>query len=321
MTLVRSALRRGLALVSRHKRLIVPFYLASFLFGLLVTLPLGALLDRFVGGSLMREQLGLAMDYNLLFEFLVHNSTALASLQGLLLLGPVVYWLFALFLSGGALDVYANDTYRPKLFWGASAEHFAPFLRLLLMSLPLLALFFSVRYLEPLVQRLLFGSDPYQYVVFWGAWIKMALGYVGLLLFGIVFDYARLNLVVTGDRRARRSLWFALKFAARNPVRTFALAFILFIVGWLALAIYYPLSSALSGSSWAVLISLFVLQQLYIVFRLVLRLTFYSGQLALYRSLSTDAPRESGSNNESYIQKVRSDSNHGQPGAAPPLNT
>jgi len=291
MTLVLSALHTGLSLVSRHRRLIVPFYLASLLFGLLITLPLGALLDEFVGGSLMRERLGQAMDYDLLFEFLIKNGTVLTSLQGLMLIVPVIYWLLALFLSGGALAVYVNDSYRPKLFWGAAAEHFAPFVRLALMSLPVLALFFSLRLLETLFVRLFFGSDPYEYVLYWGAWIKMGLGYLGLVLFGIVFDYARLNLVITGDRRARRSLWRAIVFAAHNPGRTFGLAFILFAAGWLALAIYYPISTALSAPNWFVVVALLVLQQLYIVFRLVLRLTYYSSQLALYRSVTAAAPR------------------------------
>jgi hypothetical protein len=286
MTLVLATLGSGLKLVSRHKRVIVPFYLANLLFGLLITLPLGALLDEFVGGSLMRERLGQAMNYDLFFEFLLKNGTALASLQGLLLVGPVVYWLLALFLSGGALAVYANDTCKPKFFWGASAEYFAPFVRLALLSVPLLALLFSLRFLEPLCVRLVFGPDPHEYVLYWGAWIKLGLGYVGLLLFGIVFDYARLRIVLNGERRARRALWQALQFAARHPGRTFALAFILFAAGWLALAIYNPLSTALSAPNWFVVIALFVLQQLYIVFRLALRLTFYSSQLVMYRRLA-----------------------------------
>jgi len=290
MTVVLAALRTGLTLVARHKRLIVPFYLTNLLFGLLITLPLGALLDEFVGGSLVRERLGQTMDYDLLVEFLFKNGKALASLQGLILVVPGVYWLLALFLSGGAMVVYTNDTYRPNLFWGASAEHFAPFARLALWSLPLLALLFSLRFLEPLFQRLIFGSDPYEYVLYWGAWIKMGLGYLGLLLFGIVFDYARLNLVITGDRKARRALWRALVFAARSPGRTFALAFILIATGWLALAIYYPLSTALSAPNWFVVVALFVLQQLYILIRLVLRLTYYSSQLTLYCSLAKGSP-------------------------------
>lgn len=290
MTVVLAALRTGLTLVARHKRLIVPFYLANLLFGLVITLPLGALLDEFVGGSLVRERLGLAMDYDLLVEFLFKNGTALASLQGLMLVVPGAYWLLALFLSGGAMVVFANDTYRPNLFWGASSEYFAPFARLLLVSAPLLALLFSLRFLEPLFQKFIFGSDPYEYVLYWGAWIKMGLGYLGLLFFGIVFDYARLNLVITGDRKARRALWRALVFAARNPGRTFGLAFILFAAGWLGLALYYPLSNALSAPNWLVVVALFVLQQLYILFRLVLRLTFYSSQLALYGSLSRSSP-------------------------------
>jgi hypothetical protein len=286
--MIASALRTGASLVWGHKRVIVPFYLANLFLGVAVAMPLGKLVGGFVGDSLVRERLGYAFDFDVLFEFLVKNDVAISSLLDLVLIVPVVYWLVALFFSGGALVVYANDNYKPAIFWGASAACFAPFVRLFLWSLPLLALFVSLRWLETLFVRVLWGPDPYEYVRYWGAWAKMGLTYLGLILYGIVFDYARVHLVVTGGRKARHSLWVALKFAAHHPGRTLALALILWLAGWLEVAIYYPLSTALSGAGWAVVIGLVLLQQLYIVFRLILRLTYYSSQLTLFRRLSTE---------------------------------
>jgi hypothetical protein len=123
-------------------------------------------------------------------------------------------------------------------------------------------------------------------VIFWGAWIKMALGYLGLILFGLVFDYARIHMVLTGGRKVRTSLGYALRFTANHLASTFALAFLLLCAGWLVLGVYNLISGALSAPSWIVVIALLILQQLYILFRMSLRLTAYSSQMHLYRSLS-----------------------------------
>ncbi len=95
-----ASLRSGIAQVWSHKRVVLPFYLANLGLGLLVMLPLAALVDDFVGNSMMREQLGVAMDYDVFFEFLLAPGGGLAGVQKIFLAAIVIYLLVALFFSG-----------------------------------------------------------------------------------------------------------------------------------------------------------------------------------------------------------------------------
>lgn len=278
----------GLKRVWGAKRMLLPFYLANLICGLLIVLPLGFVLDDFAGKSTMRARLGDSMDYNFLFEFLHYADSGVASVRGMILAVPLAYWLIALFLSAGALAVFAGrGKYVPSSFWGGAAAYYGRFIRLTLMAIPLLIALFCLRYLVNLVQLIFFGGDPSGYIIYWGAWAKMALGFLGLILFGLIIDYARIHMVLTDNRQTRKSLWRGARFAAINLKNTLGLAFLLFASGWLIILVYYLASHLFSSTGWLVLIALLIWQQLYIFCKMALRLTAYSSQMELYRRVST----------------------------------
>lgn len=277
----------GLNQVWGAKRMLFPFYLANLVCGLLIVLPLGFVLDDFAGNSLMRARVGESMDYDFLFEFLHYAESGLASVRGMILAVPLVYYLIALFLSGGAMAVFAaKGRYVPSSFWGGAAAYFGRFMRLVLMAIPLLIALFCLRYLVNLVQQIFFGGDPSEYILYWGAWAKTALGFLGLILFGLIIDYARIHLVLSGTHQTRKSLWQGARFAAKNLKNTLGLAFLLFAGGWLIILVYSFASHLFSASGWLILIALLVWQQLYIICKMALRLTVYSSQMELYRRVS-----------------------------------
>jgi ABC-type multidrug transport system fused ATPase/permease subunit len=268
--------------------MILIFYLANLIVSLAIMIPIAGLIDSFVGKSLVRERLSSGMDWDFLFEFIDANMRELAGLNEIFLIMPAVFAILILFLSGGALEIFAgSEKYRSSVFWGGCGRYFGRFIRLALMSIPVLAALFSIRMIADLAERVLFGSDPYENVAYWFGLVKISLGFIGLLLFGLVFDYARIYMVVNDERRSRLALWRGLKFAARNILKTFALAFILFLSGVAVTFIYYYLSNIFSSTHLAVIISLIILQQIYIIWRVILRLAYYSSQIDLYRRIAS----------------------------------
>jgi len=285
--MILTSMKSGVAQMWANKRMVLVFYLANLVFGLLLMLPLRSIVARFAGHSLMGAELAGKLDMDFLFEFFKYNRAASSTFGGLILIVPAIYWLFVLFLSGGALATFANEEgYNSQRFWGSSAKYFGRFFRLALWCVPVFAVLFCLQFPETGIQRLVFGSDPYQYVSYWGGWIKVGLRYLSILLFGLVLDYARIHVVLTDERRMRVSLWQGIRFAFGNFLQTFGLVLLLFVIGVAALAIYNPVADSFWAPNVLIVLLLFLWQQIYMFFRMMLRLTLYSSQLHMYRGLS-----------------------------------
>ncbi|MEE9554976.1 MAG: hypothetical protein V3W18_11820 [candidate division Zixibacteria bacterium] len=281
------SVKTGFGQTWANKRLIAVFYLVNLILGLAIAIPIAGLVDSFVGKSMIRDSLAAGMDWNFLFEFLDINHKQLPGMGNLFFFIPLIFVLSILFLSGGAIGVFAgHEKYKPSEFWGNCGQYFGRFFRLALMSIPLLAILFSIRLLADGIERLFFGADPYENLAYWFGVAKIGLGIIGLLLYGLVLDYARIYMVINDEIKSRVALWRGLKFAVGNIGRTFSLALILFLTGLAVLFVYYHLSNLLSSSHVAIILLLVLFQQIYILWRVILRLTFYSGQVNFYKRIN-----------------------------------
>lgn len=270
-----------------NKRMVITFYAVNLLVGLLVMLPFRNVLSNFVGHTLTGEKLAGRFDMDFLFDFLANNKGAVDAITGLLFVAAALYGLAGLFLSGGAFTVIAAEGgYSALVFWGSAARYFGKFFRLFLWSLPVFAIFYCVQFIETGIVRLVFGGDPYQNVSYWGAWVRLGLVYIGMLFYTMAFDYGRIYLVLHDERRTRVAMWQGIKFVFIFPFKTFGLALTLFITGAIVLIIYNPIADLLVAPHALVVLLLILVQQLYMVFRMGLKLTLYASQVDLYDRLA-----------------------------------
>ena len=133
---------------------------------------------------------------------------------------------------------------------------------------------------------LLYGSDPYQNIIWWGAWIRVGIGYIGILIYYLVLDYARIDVVINNETKMRRALWYGIKFTFRNFFKTFSLSLMLFFIGIIVLVIYNPIADSLHTPNALIILILFIVQQIYMFIRMTLKLTLYSSQVKLYNAIT-----------------------------------
>jgi len=270
-----------------NKRMVMSYFIANFIFGMIMMLPFRAVITRFAGHSVMATKLAESIDMNFVFDLMVHNKNLSSVIVTLALVVTLTYWLINLFLSGGALAVFAADTgYDKQQFWGSAGSYFGRFLRLGLFSIPVFALLFAVQFLVPLALKIVYSSDAPQNISYWAGWLKFALRTLGILFWAVILDYARIMTVAGDERKMSKTLWRGVKFALNNFARVFTLALLMLIVGSLVLLIYNPLANALSAPSVVIVVLLFLLQQLYMLFRMGLRLTLLASETTLFKSLS-----------------------------------
>lgn len=281
--MILQSLKTGFARMWQNKRMLWPFFLANFVFGMILMLPFRAIVDSFAGRSLMGGKLAAHMDMDFVFDLLAHKKDLFSVLSLMVFVVPLVYWLINLFLSGGAFAVFTSgNKYERRTFWGGAANHFGRFVRLSLWSIPVLAILFAVQFLEPLFLKIAYHSDAPQNISYWGGWVKFGIRTLSLLIFAVIFDYARILTVVQDERKMIRALWRGIKFTFGNFAKVFTLAFLFLIVGSVVLVVYNPVANALSAANAMVVLLLFLLQQLYMFWRMALRLSLFAGEVTLF---------------------------------------
>jgi len=213
------------------------------------------------------------------------NGRLFEMLPALVALGVVYALLWALLL-GGILHRYADrrGLFRLSELFSQGGEFFFRFVRLAVLS----------GFLYYLVYRFagwLFGrvEDATRDVTV----EKTVLGYVvaaallvALLLTFIhmAFDYAK---IATYKENRRSMILAAIKgfrLVLGNPGRTSVLYYGLGFFGLLLLGAYHVMAPGPGQASVPGVVFAFLIGQAYLVLKLVLRLTFYAGQMALYES-------------------------------------
>lgn len=266
------------------KKLIAIYYLATLIAAAIIILPLYVLINRFAGNSQLAEQLLYGLQPDLLIEFLRYEGKILFPFFIVAIAIFILYWLFSLSLSAGALKLFAdNRRFDASLFWGAVGRFFSRFLRLFFWSLLILLVLLLLPQLITLLQWLFFGKDPYEYISFYSGLLRFILYVIGLFFWLIVFDYGRIILIYHEERSAGKSLLRALDFIKKNFAKVISFAAILTLLGIIAFISFYLLADLLKGSSALTIVIIFFLQQSFIILRAILRLAIFAGETQIYQ--------------------------------------
>lgn len=300
----RSAFRDGIRRVNEAPVLVAGMVLAT----LLIALPLSIALEGLIDTRLEQSAAAGGTDQDWWLEFATHtpglgatftpsvigfaavlentsallDNTPVASAVGSATVAWLVVWSF---LSGGVIDRYARRrSTRAYGFFAASGMHFWRFLRLGVVAW--------------LVHAALFGVVHFW--IFQAGYARMAqdltsertalalrlAGYLVfsalLAVFALLFDYARVRIVVEDRRSSLASLVAAARFLTRHKARAGGLLLLNGAAYLLLVAAYGALSPGAPRTDmhlWLVL----GLGQAYIVGRHYLKLLVYASETALFQ--------------------------------------
>lgn len=306
------SLQRGIRLANRSKRIIVWILLASLSLVAVPTLILSAAVEDSLGKSEAGQQLaegysdrwfqeyneqasGLAATFSPTltgigavldgYDGIVSEGVSTGSLAVLGI--GLAYSLLWVFLAGGILTVYHEEigpSFAQLLTF--SSEYFGRFLRLFILTG--ITYLFLYRTLAPgldwLVDELSREVIDERIAFAWTflKWIPL-LGVA--LATNLVADYTKILLVLERRRSVLLALLRALRLVWSSLGRVVLLYALLFLIGSLGFFLYWLIAPGVSDSSWIEVLGVLVLGQLFIVWRIWVRLTFYASQLELCRSL------------------------------------
>ena len=301
--------REGWRRVAAAPAIVAGVFVLTFVLAWPLALTMRGLLEAHLGASLMAQEAADAVNYDWWQEFTAQASglgttftpaiigfaATLDNISSLLdgrseivpVAGALALYLAAwTFLAGGILDRYARQ--RPTRaygFFAASGVYFFRFLRLAVVAgLVYWWLFTYVRewlFTERLadltrdlsVERTAFLWRLLFYLLF-GALIVLA---------NVVFDYAKVRLVVEDRRSALGALAAAARFIRRHPARVLGLYALNGIVFLTLLALWAMVAPGASGAGLSLWTGV-AIGQLYLVARLLVKLHFLASQTALFQA-------------------------------------
>jgi hypothetical protein len=198
------------------------------------------------------------------------------------LLAVALTLLVATFLAGGAVTLLVRDhePYTPDAFWQGCGRNFWRFLRLALYSLIFYAIAFAVSGVLSKSIDKAWGKGMLEAPIVHANWVRQALVLLLLGLISTAMDFAKVRLVADNSRRSLRACFASMGFVLRRAAAVFpiwlGLGLLLAGATWL----YVTIANRIEGPSRGAIAALFVIQQIYVLTRVWLRLMSWGAAAA-----------------------------------------
>ena len=294
----------GLMRVKRAPWLVIGLWLSTLLLALPLSLALHALLGEHLGSSMAAQAVAEGLSFDWWNEFLAQTTgvgkTFVPAILGFAAIlqnlsgvadasgppSPVVWvvvaqLLLSTFLLGGLLDRLARDrAIGAGAFFAACGVYVFRFLRLSVMALAVYAFLFIIVHgwlFDRLYPRLITELTVERTAFFYRLGLYAVFG--ALVLFtNLVFDYAKVRAVVEDRRSMIGALSAGFRFVRRNPGATVGLYGVNSLAFVAVLFAYYFVAPGAAADARA-----FAIGQVFIVFRVIVRLQFAASQTALFQ--------------------------------------
>ncbi len=319
MSIIKS-FKSGLALVFEHIKIIPIIYAVNFSLAALLVIPMYTSLHNAIGNSGARDELWQGFDHEWWTEFDFHaeglEKTLRPSLSGgfgaifdnseLLLTGKftsfgtwififgVTYLFLSAFMNGGIIGLFAEEKrkFSTSRFFSNAGLYFHHFFALALTAM--LAFLLVYKIFSPVIFGVIDGLTA-DWLSDRAVWFLNLTGYGVLLLIVIfinmIFDYAKIILVVEKKESSWLCIWHSLKFAVQHLADAGGLYLLLSLVGVGLTLVFALLDSIINPSQLLVLILAVLFQQAFIMAKIWLRLNFYGAQLSYYNQGQTEVRR------------------------------
>lgn len=275
---MRDAFIAGLKTGLQQWKIATIVYVIQLCLALTLGMQVFHVLEASIGKSLEINKLIIGYDHTVLTDFLKVHGASITPLIGQLRWLILVYLLFAVFIDGGLLyGVAVPQPAQSHTFWKGGATYFFPFLKIgLLLLVPLLlwTLIIWMPFGLCLEASLLyFPSEAYTVWLAVGLMIVYGIGLAVLFVWSVL---SRLAIIQTGVGigASLRQGW---RLFRGNKRRLLGLLGLFLLLKSALLALYLMLEAATGMQSPLLILVFFVVQQVFVFFRIQIRQMVYAG--------------------------------------------
>ena len=273
----------------KNFKFVILLWFTNAALAFVIAVPVYALLVDNLQHSILSDKLAVEFDYLWFIQFMSIYKNTISHLPLLIYAIVGIYLIIQSFYLGGLISVY-NNTEKNHIsdFFYGGVKYFSRFIKVLLVSLFFIAIAFIVNDLIGELIKYIFRDYDYQLTDF----ILRSLRYLLLiLLIGIVFiisDYSRLVIAIKDSSKVFKSIYDSIIIIKNNFSQIFIIFLITSIMGAIGAIIYNIVEIFVPSEPYPFLILSFILQQLLIIFRLLIRMLFVATEVIIYKDISAD---------------------------------
>jgi hypothetical protein len=286
---LKEILVQSIRLVYQNKKFLIIFWVTNIAFAAAISLPLFALVHDHISHSTMNNELLSGFDYVWFTQFMLIYQKSTDTIPFLLYAVTGIYIFIQQFYTGGLIAVFINKkkNHHVDFFYGG-VKYFIRFTKIALIAMFFYFIAFSfnsvmhsliVRYIIPSGSELtLFLYQLGRYTIF----------LLIICIINIISDYSKVASAVNDSTKAILSMIVALKFLKKNFFRILIL--FLIVASFVAIGgiIYNVVESFVPKTPVYMLIITFIIQQMLIILRFLIRMIFYSTEIIFFNDLQAE---------------------------------
>lgn len=286
---VKNILVNSIRLVFHNIKFVFLMWFLNAASAIVLTVPIYNLLLINLSHSNMSEKLTESFDYFWFLQFRHLYEIQLDQIPISIYAVVVIYTIIQTFFLAGLTAIFntPSKNHFVDFFYGG-VKYFFRFFKVLFYSLLLFALiFFIYDQLGILITNLFYNSEN-ELLEF----ILKSMRYILLIfLIGcvtIITDYTKVSLAIKDNLNVHKEIIPVLKFIKNNFTKVFIIFSLVAILGAIGILIYNIIGKFIPRVPSYFLILSFVLQQMLIIFRLLIRMLFCSTEVNLFKDLDAE---------------------------------
>jgi hypothetical protein len=284
---IKEILLHGTRSVFHNIKFVFLMWAMNTISALVLTVPIFNILSDNLGNSLISERISQNFDMMWYIQFRNIYSVQFAQLPLTIYFVAGIYALIQTFFLGGLIATFNSPekNHMVDFFYGG-VKYFIRFLKVVLISIILFGIAFQLNDLAGYLLTAIFRNSENVTADF----ILKFLRYILLVFFiGVVMmlsDYSKISLAVRDKLKIWKEIINAALFIKNNFNKVFITFLIVAIIGALGAIVYNIIGRFIPRTPYYFLFLSFILQQMLIIFRLLVRMLFYSTQVTLFNDLS-----------------------------------
>lgn len=286
---IKNIILYGVRSVFHNFKIVFLLWFFNAISALVLTVPILNILMENLGSSLESDQLAREFDYMWFIQFRHIYQSNFEQLPLSIYTVVGIYTIIQTFFLGGLIAIFntPEKNHIVDFFYGG-VKYFFRFVKVTLASILFyIAAFLLNDYLGDLIHFIFRNSENVRF-----EFLLFGLRYILLIFFigvvSIISDYSKVALAVNDRSKVLKEMYVAILFIKNNFAKVFIIFLIVAIIGVAGVIVYNLLGLAIPRTPYYLLLLSFILQQMLIIFRLLVRMLFCVTEVNLFKDLSAD---------------------------------